>query len=362
MIPTIISDDAITVLLDGKPETIGASHPNYMKVLDAIRDQRWDDIKELIDVAGYITSKSDGNVTVRDGVVLFKGREMHNAVTRRMLKNLEMGLDVTSVSRFLENLMDNPSYRAVQELYGFLESNELPITEDGCFLAYKRIRNNFRDIHSGSFDNSVGQVVEIPRNEVCEDSEQTCSAGLHFCSYTYLPHFGWQGDNDQVVAVKINPADVVSFPNDYENAKGRCCKYEVVDVLELPEDCKYDEQMDAMLDDVVIDMSRHGGITGLQSSVQSGEEDFGWSAEEIIQRLIAGALPPADPTEDQMWIDTFSANHTAFIYTNGNWDVDDDLTGEINARSEWDEEAEEDDDDYWDGYARGDADDDANRW
>jgi hypothetical protein len=28
--------------------------------------------------------------------------------------------------------------------------------------------------------------------------------------------------------LKINPADVVSIPTDYNGAKGRCCKYEVV--------------------------------------------------------------------------------------------------------------------------------------
>jgi hypothetical protein len=28
--------------------------------------------------------------------------------------------------------------------------------------------------------------------------------------------------------IKINPADVVSIPSDYNNAKGRCCKYVVV--------------------------------------------------------------------------------------------------------------------------------------
>ena len=28
--------------------------------------------------------------------------------------------------------------------------------------------------------------------------------------------------------LKINPADVVSIPTDYNGAKGRCCKYEVI--------------------------------------------------------------------------------------------------------------------------------------
>jgi hypothetical protein len=33
---------------------------------------------------------------------------------------------------------------------------------------------------------------------------------------------------DRTVIVKINPADVVSIPSDYNDAKGRACRYEVV--------------------------------------------------------------------------------------------------------------------------------------
>jgi hypothetical protein len=127
--------------------------------------------------------------------------------------------------------MENPSFRAVSELYDFLEASQLPITEDGCFLAYKRIRSDYTDVHSGSFDNSIGQVVSMPRNEVDEDKDRTCSAGLHFCSRAYLPHFC----GDRIVVLKINPADVVAIPSDYNNAKGRACRYEVIQELEAQE-------------------------------------------------------------------------------------------------------------------------------
>jgi hypothetical protein len=108
-----------------------------------------------------------------------------------------------------------------------LEKNSLPITPDGCFLAYKKVRNDYLDIHSGTMNNSVGQVVSMERNEVDDDKDRTCSAGLHFCSQDYLPHFG-NGYDNRVVILKINPRDVVSIPSDYNNAKGRACRYEVV--------------------------------------------------------------------------------------------------------------------------------------
>lgn len=34
------------------------------------------------------------------------------------------------------------------------------------------------------------------------------------------------------MVLKINPQDVVSIPTDYNNTKGRCCKYTVVGELE----------------------------------------------------------------------------------------------------------------------------------
>jgi hypothetical protein len=122
--------------------------------------------------------------------------------------------------------MDNPSKRSVDQLYGFLEKNSLPITEDGHFLAYKRVRKDYKDIHSGTFDNSIGQVVEMDRNAVDDNPESHCSVGLHFCSESYLGHFG--SYDDPVMILKINPADVVSIPTDYDGAKGRCMRYKVV--------------------------------------------------------------------------------------------------------------------------------------
>jgi hypothetical protein len=73
-------------------------------------------------------------------------------------------------------------------------------------------------------DNSPGKIVEMERNAVDDNRDRTCSAGLHFCSQSYLTHFG----GEKIVIVKINPKDVVSIPSDYNDAKGRACRYEVV--------------------------------------------------------------------------------------------------------------------------------------
>ncbi len=123
--------------------------------------------------------------------------------------------------------MKNPSKRAVDELYGFLEKNSLPLTSDGHFLAYKKVRENFFDVHSGTMRNAPGDIVEMERNQVDDNKDNTCSTGLHFCGMSYLSHFG----GERTVIVKINPRDVVSIPSDYNDAKGRACRYEVIGEL-----------------------------------------------------------------------------------------------------------------------------------
>ena len=200
----------------------------YQRVVDAIKANDWETVDSIIDPKQVILEYGNGNIAVQGDTMYWKGEEFHNSLATRMIRMLQDGFDVKPMVNFMENLMQNPSKRAVTELYGFLEKNSLPITPDGSFLAYKKIRQDYTDCHTGKMNNSVGQVVEMERNKVDDDQNQTCSTGLHFCSRDYLNHFG----GERIVIVKINPRDVVSIPNDYNDSKGRACRYEVVDEID----------------------------------------------------------------------------------------------------------------------------------
>lgn len=228
--PYIMQDENITlfVIQDGsmQPITVASTHPNFIKIRDAIKEKDFDTAVSLADIPVQIEKWGAGNVEVRGGSIYYKGKSIDNSVVSRILKMIEEGFDVQPMLRFLDNLMLNPSNQSVQELYDFLDFSDLPITDDGCFLAYKAVSNDFKDFRTGTMDNSVGSVVEMPRNEVDDNRDNTCSTGLHFTSLTgYVKWFG--NANMRVVAIKINPRDVVSIPTDYDNKKGRCCKYEV---------------------------------------------------------------------------------------------------------------------------------------
>jgi bifunctional DNA-binding transcriptional regulator/antitoxin component of YhaV-PrlF toxin-antitoxin module len=121
------------------------------------------------------------------------------------------------------NLRQNPSEESRKDLYTFLEKNHVPITEDGYFVAYKGVNNDFTDNRTGSYDNSIGKTVKMPRDQVNPDRNQTCSTGLHVAAYEYAKGFA-----ALLIEVKVNPRDVVSVPTDYNAQKMRVCEYTVV--------------------------------------------------------------------------------------------------------------------------------------
>lgn len=249
------SDHLTIVFDDGATANVYNNNPRLTDVIKALAKQDYETVRRIALPATAVKQQvadfgiSAELVTIEHGVVSFKGSPMHNTLTDRMLSMLSEGFDINPLKLFLINLQNNPSYRAVNELYGFLERGNLPITEDGHFLAYKKVRNDYRDVHSGTVLNKLANgftsdernalpmqfgrvvvdiengvtVVSMQRNDVDEDSRNDCSNGLHFCSKDYLGGFGGQ----VILTVKINPADVVAIPVS-ETSKGRACKYQII--------------------------------------------------------------------------------------------------------------------------------------
>jgi len=224
-----ITEKNVSMVLDGKPHIIPRTSGVFQQVVEAINNEDEDNLRLLLAPKAHIASFTEGRIEFDGRELRFNGETIHNSIKDRLHFLWTQGLNLKPLMRFLDNLMDNPSYRAVNETYGFLEACDLPITNDGCFLAYKMVRDSYMDIHSGTMLNAVGTRVEVPRNQIDEDSNRTCSYGLHVCSQGYLGCYGsGRNSSDRVLIVKINPADVVAVPADYNNAKMRVCGYDVV--------------------------------------------------------------------------------------------------------------------------------------
>jgi hypothetical protein len=251
-LPFIMSKDAITVEVNGAPVTVLEGQTNFVALREAIRTKDWDAVPDLVSPVRAVEKFATGRVTVVNGEVLLDGEAVHNAVTGRILDMVSEGFDADPLMKFLERLMLNPSRTAVNELYLWLEGTRLPITEDGYFMAYKKVRDDYRDFFTGKVLNKPAALMtdadaeyiktthgnvtvsvedgvttlSMPRNKVDDNRDRTCSYGLHFCSMSYLP--AYYGGRGRVLLVKIDPADVVSIPSDYDNAKGRAMRYQVV--------------------------------------------------------------------------------------------------------------------------------------
>ena len=231
--PKLLSDDTLSVIINNKPYQTNRSNPRFDTIVEALNDPITT-AEELIDLFSPIQmvarrTADEGSVSVVDGQLYFGDEAVHNTLAEKILELIDVGLDIDPWIKFAENVYANPFKESRDELYTFLERAQLPITEDGCFIAYKKVNDNYRDVHSNTFDNSVGQVLEMDRQDVDANRHNHCSHGFHFCSESYLRSFG----GSHVMLVKINPKDVVSIPTDYDFAKGRTCRYAVVG--EIPE-------------------------------------------------------------------------------------------------------------------------------
>jgi len=286
----IVSPNGVTLVIDNQTTPIIDSHPNYGEIRSLAAAGTYAGIPALLNLVAAIEDFGVGLVTVKDGVVLYKDMPTHNAVTSRILSMVDEGLSVGPMFRFLERLMLNPSFRAVKELYGFMEANDLPITDDGYLTAYKMVTRKddgtLTDNRTGTFDYSVGApAAEMPRNEVNEDPNQTCSAGLHVCAQEYLSAGYTFGA--VTILVKVDPADVVAVPVDYHNAKMRVCKHETI--RELDPNTKGFAFTSAVLDedamDEVVMLADESNIMTHEAALKY----FDCNASALRKRLNRGA-------------------------------------------------------------------------
>ena len=238
----IINATGIVFFHQNKPIKIDKSSVQYVRVIKAFdlpeREQEAA-ILEILDQSAGSFERDGFKITPEE--VVYKGEELPEALASKVRAIAEEGLPVSLFGNFWDNLQLNPSANSVRELYDFLAYKELPITEDGCFLAYKGLSKTGWSISgnkktkvlkgkvdsSGKIYNGVGEEIQVRRWDVDDNRENHCSYGLHVGSLNYAEDFA-QG---MVVVVKINPKDVVSVPKDYDCQKCRVSAYKVIDIF-----------------------------------------------------------------------------------------------------------------------------------
>ena len=241
---TVYKPGSFITFVDGKATTFTKDNPFFAKVVDLYKAKKWDKIREYFDLKNYVFKFTQGRVKVGDNVVLFDDKEIHNEVGNRIIQFLKESVDIAPLCKFLENLMSNPEEHVKEDLFLFLENNQLPVTEDGGFIAYKLVKDDYSPYyHSGEERYKVGSEVTFPR-EKCYNGRTECGGqGLYFGRKEY-----WNGSFDdegrytgsgKMLIVKIMPQDVTSVPSGEQGRKGVCCKMTVLNHYESVVDDVY---------------------------------------------------------------------------------------------------------------------------
>ena len=227
---TLAGDGTLHIHVKGTSKAVSPDASNYEAVLAALRMEDWEEVETLLTPFKDLQESND-RVGVVHGVMTLTdddGEEfaVPTPLADEIRRYTDLDLNCTRLLTFAKNLNMNHSNNSVQQLYGWLKEANLTLTEDGCFIAYKKVSQDFKDLRTVKFNNAPGETPKMNRNLVNEDTNNSCSHGLHVATYDYAHSFG--SGSGRVVAVKVHPKDVVAVPNS-EKQKMRCCEYLVLE-------------------------------------------------------------------------------------------------------------------------------------
>lgn len=250
------SNEKISVTLNGRWVSLSLNTAQGQQLYDAVRQmpQDFDRICQLADVPSFLALHTFGRVVVDDrDQIRLDGEVVDYGLATVILRMIAEGSDVRHLTSFIERVHANSDPAVAPHLYSFLEKGNMPITPDGCFHAFKRVDTDFRSFRSGSEDvtiyeawskvtdsassrssrvvrgripHAIGTTLVMNREDCDPNRNQTCSVGLHACSFDYLSSYC--GGSGRIMIVKIDPADVTAVPCDYNDTKLRTCRLEVV--------------------------------------------------------------------------------------------------------------------------------------
>jgi len=224
-IPFTLTNESITVIYGGKNHVTQKGSPQFAGLRQALITENWADVPNHLTIAKSLQEWAKGKFTIEGETVFYNKERLPSDINARIIAMASKNEDPTPLFNFYERLQKNPSFRSVQQLYGFLQHSGIPLTPDGCFLAYKSVKYDYKDVHSSTFDNSPGKTNEMPRNKISDDPDLACHDGFHVGALSYAQTFHSGG---RIVVCKVDPENVVCVPKDESQRKMRVCKYTII--------------------------------------------------------------------------------------------------------------------------------------
>jgi len=235
-----LTSDSVSLQFDHNSknfnEVIDKSDSRYKSIVSLIwegvgNDYAPETVKKIIGIV-LRSHLKDGSCafSIRNGELYIDNVLVPRDLSQKILEFEEAGESYDYLIKFFKRLNDNPTRNSREMLYKFLQHNGISITDRGTFIAYRAVTKDFKDHHTRTFDNSIGSVCEIPRDQVDPNPNNTCSSGLHVSTRSYA--LGFNTSDGHIVQVEVDPIDVVSVPVDYDGTKMRVSKFKVIGLSE----------------------------------------------------------------------------------------------------------------------------------
>lgn len=222
----LITPRSLVIVFDhGAPVTVLNNNARFDHIKTLLQEGRFEEVGPAVDKALAIETHTKGKFTVVDGLIMIGKDCLPKALSDKLLEFVDNMLDTEPLERFWDNLKLNPTDSAREDLFAFLEANRVALTADGCFVAYKKVQEDWWDSYTGNtYQNLPGSSIKMERSNVDADRRNTCSKGLHVAAWEYASAFS----GTRILEVKVNPRDVVAVPPDYNQQKMRVCEYLVL--------------------------------------------------------------------------------------------------------------------------------------
>lgn len=261
-IPYIETVNGYTFFLEGNPISVDSNDLRYVDVSNALKNNDMEELRSILrdNKEAYLLSKiktdvqyfSDLKFTIVENTVNginevisaeveYKGQKLPEVLKNKLLDLYKAGTkDFSHLFKFIDNLLANPDENSREQLYAFLVHENMPITADGTFIAYKAVQSDFYSItgntktvilegkvnEKGQILNEIGTTIRMRHDDVENNPSVGCSHGLHVGSFKYADDF--KGGSGRMIAVEVNPKDVVSVPYDCGCQKCRVSAYKVL--------------------------------------------------------------------------------------------------------------------------------------
>lgn len=227
-IATVITEDSVTINIDGRQEIINHDDENFGEIRQLVFDGKHQEAIDMINVVSAIESFGQGALQITGGVVLYNNQPLVGELVTRIIDMMKAGDEsFEPLAKFLNLILENPSFKSRERLMSFAAHDTLDITDEGHIIAFKNVRDDYMDKHSGNFRNMIGDSPSMARSDVDDNHSNECSQGLHVCAASYLK--GFWGTSGRTMRVTVDPRDMVAVPYGYANSKARVSKYIVVE-------------------------------------------------------------------------------------------------------------------------------------